>query len=63
MTQEIRNIRYTKVGGAIYFCAEDVVNYIRTIAATEETDVRWRLYQAATNLAMAARDPSSHPAK
>lgn len=44
------NIRYMTLLGARYLHAEDVASFIRKLAATEETDVRTRLEQAATNL-------------
>src|SRR5690606_17589324 len=43
-------IRMVSANGATYLRQEDVVAYIREIAASEETDVRNRLLQAANNL-------------
>ena len=44
------NIRHVNIKGITYLRAEDVVSYIQEIAATEETDVRNRLNEAANNL-------------
>jgi len=43
-------MRTVTVKDIIYIRAADVGEYIRELAATEETDVRDRLYQAALNL-------------
>ena len=43
-------MRTIQANGATYFRAEDVGAFLREIAATEETDVRNRLTQAAVNL-------------
>ena len=43
-------MRFVTVKGAVYFRAEDVANFVETLGATEETDVRNRLRQAARNM-------------
>jgi hypothetical protein len=56
---DTKNIRYVRVQthasagrhrDTIYLRAEDVAEYIRTIAASEETDAKRRLEEAAQNL-------------
>lgn len=44
---DIHNLRFVKVKGATYFRAEDVIGYIKEMAACEETDVRNRFSDAA----------------
>lgn len=44
------NIRFIKNNNKIYLLAEDVASFIKEIASTEETDVRNRLNEAASNL-------------
>lgn len=44
---DIFNIRYVVVKNKRYILSDDVANYIRTLAETEETDVRNRLNEAA----------------
>lgn len=44
------NIRHVHANGTTYLRLEDVVSYIREIAGSEETDVRNRLNEAASNL-------------
>lgn len=44
------NLRIITVRDVKYIRAEDVAEYIRELAATEETDTRNRLEQAAANL-------------
>jgi hypothetical protein len=44
------NARYMRVNGVIYFRAEDVAAYVRSLGSTEETDVRNRLNEAANAL-------------
>ena len=36
--------------GHLYLRLEDVVEFLLEIAASEETDVRWRIEQAAENI-------------
>jgi len=43
----ILNVRTVTVRDVKYIRAEDVAEYLRELAATEETDVRERLEQAA----------------
>ena len=43
-------MRHVLANGTTYLRLEDVVTYIQQIAATEETDVRNRLNEAASNL-------------
>jgi hypothetical protein len=43
-------VRTVNIRGAVYIRAEDVANYIREFASTEETDVRTRANTAADNL-------------
>ena len=43
-------MRYVTLHGVVYYRAEDVAEYVRTLGATEETDVRNRLHEAATHL-------------
>ena len=50
MNQTTSKIRYVLVKGEKYLRLEDVVDYMRAIADTEETDVRNRLYEAVQNL-------------
>jgi hypothetical protein len=45
-----RNVRYVTVRGVRYLRIEDVADIIRELGATEETDVRNRLDEAARNL-------------
>lgn len=51
-------MRFVTVRNVIYYRAEDVADYIRTLGGAEETDVRTRLEQAALALS-----PSCHAAK
>lgn len=44
------NVRYVVVKGEKYLRAEDVANYLRELASTEETDTRNRLCAAAQSL-------------
>lgn len=37
------DVRFIKFKGVTYLRREDIVDVIETVAATEETDVRWRL--------------------
>lgn len=46
------NMRFHNTMGVTYIRKEDVVNYIRELASYEETDVRWRLEEAARNIDM-----------
>lgn len=46
----IKQVRFLEVKGVRYLCAADVSDYVREIAASEETDVRNRLNEAANNL-------------
>lgn len=50
MCIESTEIRFIVVKGTIYVRKEDIISYIKTLAATEETDVRDRLNHAADNL-------------
>jgi hypothetical protein len=50
MATEQMNARYMRVNGVIYFRAEDVAAYVRSLGSTEETDVRNRLNEAANAL-------------
>ena len=43
-------MRYIRANGATYFRAEDVAAYIRSLGATEDTDVRTRLNAAASEV-------------
>jgi hypothetical protein len=43
-------MRFIITNNSAYLKCEDVVNYIKLIASTEETDVRNRLTEAADNL-------------
>jgi hypothetical protein len=45
-----QNMRYVKTKDAVYFRAEDVAALLRELGATEETDVRNRLEEAARNV-------------
>ena len=51
MTEEKVQVRFVLVRGSRYLHVDDVAAFIRELAATEETDVRNRLLQAATNIA------------
>ncbi len=43
-------MRFVNIKGSIYIRKEDIVEFIREIAGAEETDVRNRLNEAATNI-------------
>lgn len=48
---EIKPVRFVKTSlGVVYLRKEDVVDFLRDFAATEETDVRNRLNEAASNI-------------
>lgn len=47
---EIFNVRYVTVRGQRYILIDDVAEFIRTLAATEETDVRNRFNEVADKL-------------
>jgi len=47
MSADQQPMRYVTVNGTHYVRAEDIVDYLRAIAATEETDARNRLLTAA----------------
>lgn len=49
--KEQGQVRFVMVRGVSYLRAEDVAEYIRRLGSTEETDVRTRLNEAASNLA------------
>ena len=49
-TREKCRLRVVTVRGVAYLRAEDVADYLRNLAATEETDTRRRLMTAAENL-------------
>lgn len=52
-TVNVHNVRYVIVCGVCYLRVEDVAVLIRELGSTEETDVRNRLNDAASNLASA----------
>jgi hypothetical protein len=47
---EKKDIRFIKHNDAVYLRLEDVAAFVRDIGATEETDVRNRLNDAAINI-------------
>ncbi|MCI0562344.1 MAG: hypothetical protein MN733_27990 [Nitrososphaera sp.] len=49
-SENVVNVRSIRANSTVYIRVEDVVAYLRGLAATEETDVRERLNQAADNL-------------
>ena len=49
-TQDQSQIRLIRANNNLYLRKEDVVEYIRNMAATEETDCRNRLEEAAANI-------------
>lgn len=50
MRSDQKNVRFITYQGNIYLRKEDIIEYIRELGSTEETDVRERLLQAALNL-------------
>jgi len=46
------NIRCIEINGIVYLRREDVIDLIKDVGSTEETDVRNRLYKLADNLGM-----------
>lgn len=53
----MKDIRFVTVKKVTYLCKEDVVDYIRDLAGSEETDVRNRLIIAAQNLSEVSCQP------
>lgn len=49
------DMRFIEVRGVRYLHAEDVVEFIAELGATEETDVRNRLNEAARNIRTTTR--------
>jgi len=49
------NLRYVTVHGVRYLRVDDVAAFVRALGATEETDVRTRLDEAAHNLTKGAK--------
>jgi hypothetical protein len=47
---ERMNVRFVKIKDTVYLHAEDIVELLRELAATEETDTRKRIEELACRL-------------